>query len=54
MKKENSKPYLRPEIESNDFMVESGIAASEASYWAGQNDNTIDYTVVGGHYWTEE
>lgn len=48
MNKENSQgrtAYLRPEIETNDFMVESGIAASFSS---GIGESTsIDYSVVG-------
>ena len=57
MKKENSKgtkPYLRPVIETNDFMVESGIAASYASGFTDSagNNTSIDFTVVGD--WSEE
>ena len=54
MKQENQSgkaPYTRPSIETNDFMVESGIAASMLS--SGTNESTqISYDVVGD--WTEE
>lgn len=51
MRKENQEgklPYVRPSLELDDFMVESGIATS----FTGKDQTAVDFTVIGT--WEEQ